>query len=104
MCGSGALTGTVITARVRRPTRRDRRQALTASFVVVVGTAARGAAVSRFVATATLPSVSATAVSASSSFLRIRGGVNSQRSMVYGQQSIGLGIIAHGSRLFCLRV
>ena len=85
MCMSGALTGTATTARVRRPTRRDRRQALAASFVVVVGTATREAAVSRIVATSALAADSATTVSASSSFLRIRGEVESQQSMVNGQ-------------------
>ena len=78
MCMSGALTGTAATAQVRRPTRMDRRQALTASFVVVVGTTSRGAAVSRFVTSTTLATVTTTAVSASSSFLRIRGEVESQ--------------------------
>ena len=71
MCMSGALTGTAATAQVRRPTRRDRRQALAASFVVVVGSSTRGAAVSRFVSTTALASVTTAAVSASSSFLRI---------------------------------
>ena len=76
---SGALTGTVKnTARVRRPTRRDRRQALTASFVVVVGATARGTAVSRVVTATALAIVTATSASASSSFLRIRGEVESQ--------------------------
>ena len=78
MCGSGALTGKAATAQVRRPTRRVRRQALAASFVVVVGTAARGAAVSRFVAASSLATVASSSVSASSSFLRIRGEVESQ--------------------------
>ena len=71
MCMSGALTGTAVTAQVRRPTRRDRRQALAASFVVVVGATARGAAVSRIVTAATLTSVATAAVCASSLFLRL---------------------------------
>ena len=82
MCVSGAQTGTAATVRVRRPTLRDRRQALAASFVVVIVATARGTAVSRIVATTTLTTVTTTAVCASSSFLRIRGEVNSQRSTV----------------------
>ena len=75
---SGALTGTAVTARVRRPTRRVRRQALAASFVVVVGAATLGSAVSRIVTAAPLTTVASATVSASSSFLRIRGEVESQ--------------------------
>ena len=88
MCGSGALTVTAATAQVRRPTRRDRRQALAASFVVVVGATARGTAVSRNVSPATLTTVATTPVSASSSFLRIRGEDESQPSTVYGQRGV----------------
>ena len=75
---SGALTGTAATVQGRRQTRRDRRQALAASVVVVVGASARITAVSRIVSATTLATVTATPVSASSSFLRIRGEVESQ--------------------------
>lgn len=96
MCGSGAMTGSTSIAAVRRPTRRGRPQALTASFVVVLGPTARLSAGSRIVATTAPATATTTATTgcASLSFLRIDGGLKSsnglksQRSIVNGQWGV----------------
>ena len=75
MCMSGALTGTAATVQVRRQTLRGIPQAITASFVVVVGYAARVPAGSRIVAAATPESASANTGCASLSFLRTEEGL-----------------------------